>query len=43
MIPERRGERFVSSVVKTIRNKKIINLTGKKSLKQYINQIKEIK
>ncbi len=43
MIPERRGERFVSSVVKTIRNKKIINLNGKKSLKKYIDKIKEIK
>ena len=29
MIPERRGERFNSSVVKKVRDKKIFNLVGK--------------
>ena len=29
MIPERRGERFKSSTINRIRDKKIINLIGK--------------
>ncbi len=41
MIPERRGERFNSSIVKNIRNKKIINLVGKRSLNKYVSDIKK--
>ena len=41
MIPERRGERFVSSIVHKVRNKKIINLIGKESLQKYVKDLKE--
>ena len=41
MIPERRGERFNSSIVKKVRNKKILNLVGKRSLHKYVRGIKE--
>jgi UDP-glucose 4-epimerase len=39
-IPERRGERFKSTIVKKIRNKKIYNYTGKSELKNYIVNFK---
>ena len=42
-IPERRGERFKSTIVKNIRNKKIFNLVGKLELKKYINDFKKQK
>ena len=41
MIPERRGERFNSSVVKKVRDKKIFNLVGKRSLHKYVRDIKK--
>ena len=41
IIPERRGERFKSSGLNKIRNKKIINLKGKISLKEYIKNFKK--
>jgi UDP-glucose 4-epimerase len=41
MIPERRGERFNSSIVKKVRNKKIFNLVGKRSLHKYVRGIKK--
>ncbi len=41
MIPERRGERFISSIVKNVRNKKILNLVGKRSLHTYVREIKK--
>ena len=41
MIPERRGERFISSIVKNVRNKKIINLVGKRSLQKYVRELKK--
>ena len=41
MIPERRGERFNSSVVKKVRGKKIFNLVGKRSLLKYVKDIKK--
>ncbi len=41
MISERRGERFNSSIVKKIRNKKIFNLVGKRSLHKYVRDIKK--
>ena len=41
MIPERRGERFNSSIVKNVRDKKIFNLIGKRSLQQYVREIKK--
>jgi UDP-glucose 4-epimerase len=41
MIPERRGERFNSSIVKNVRDKKIFNLIGKRSLHHYIRGIKK--
>ena len=41
MIPERRGERFNSSTVKIIRNKKISNLVGKRSLHKYVKDLKK--
>jgi len=41
LIPERRGERFNSSIIKKIRDKKIINLIGKKSLYKYVKEIKK--
>ena len=41
MIPERRGERFNSSIVKVIRNKKISNLVGKRSLHKYVKELKK--
>ena len=41
MIPERRGERFKSSTINRIRDKKIINLIGKTSLKNYVKEIKK--
>ncbi len=42
-IPERRGERFKSTIVKKIRNKKIFNRVGKIELKSYINNFKKQK
>lgn len=39
-IKKREGERFKSSAIKSIRGKKIINLSGKISLKDYINNFK---
>ena len=42
-IPERRGERFKSTIVKKIRNKKIFNRVGKIELKTYINNFKKQK
>ena len=41
LIPERRGERFNSSIVKDIGNKKIINLVGKRSLLKYVRELKK--
>ncbi len=41
MISERRGERFNSSIVKKIRKKRIFNLVGKRSLHQYVRDIKK--
>lgn len=40
-IPERRGERFNSSMVNKVRDKKVYNLAGKKSLQKYIQDIKK--
>ena len=40
-LPQRRGERFQSSVINRIRDKKIIKLKGQISLKKYINKFKE--
>jgi len=42
-IKERRGERFKSSIIKFIRDKKIIHLTAKMPLKKYINDFKRRK
>ena len=42
-IKERKGERFKSTVIKSIRGKKIIDLRGKKSLEDYINNFKQKK
>ena len=42
-IPERRGERFKSTIVKKIRNKKIFNRVGKIELKSYIDNFKKQK
>jgi UDP-glucose 4-epimerase len=42
-IKKRRGERFKSTIIKTIRDKKIINLIGKRTLKDYINNFKRQK
>ena len=42
-ITERRGERFKSTTVKKIRNKKIFNRVGKIELKTYINNFKKQK
>ena len=42
-IPERKGERFKSTIIKKIRNKKIYNYIGKTELKTYIKNIKKIK
>lgn len=38
----RRGERFISTVVKSIREKKIINLFGNMDLKKYVNNYKRL-
>lgn len=38
----RRGERFISTVVKSIREKKIINLFGNVDLKKYVNNYKRL-
>jgi UDP-glucose 4-epimerase len=40
-IKKRRGERFKSTIIKKIRGKKIINLVGKRTLKDYINNFKK--
>jgi UDP-glucose 4-epimerase len=40
-IKERKGERFKSTVIKSIRGKKIIDLRGKNSLEDYINNFKQ--
>ena len=40
-IPERKGERFKSTIIKKIRNKKIYNYIGKTELKTYIKNIKK--
>ena len=42
-IKKRRGERFKSTIMTTIRDKKIINLIGKRTLKDYINDFKRQK
>jgi UDP-glucose 4-epimerase len=42
LVPERRGERFESKIVKKIRNLNIINLEGKKTLKKYVEEFKKI-
>ena len=42
-IKERRGERFKSAIIRSIRGKKIINLVGKKTLKDYIINFKKQK
>jgi UDP-glucose 4-epimerase len=41
-LKSRRGERFVSTIVKSIRDKKIINLFSKKDLKKYIEDYKKL-
>ena len=41
-VPERRGERFKSTLIKKIRNYNIINLKGNKTLKKYVEQFKKI-
>ena len=41
MIPQRKGERFKSSEVKEVRGRKIYNLYGKISIKDYINKLKK--
>ena len=41
MIPERRGERFNSTIIRKIRDKKIVNLIGKKTLRNYVTEIKK--
>jgi UDP-glucose 4-epimerase len=40
-IKERKGERFKSSIISTIRGKKITNLLGKRNLKDYISNFKK--
>lgn len=40
-IKKRKGERFKSTVIKSIRGKKIIDLRGKIALKDYINDFKQ--
>ena len=40
-IPERMGERFKSTIIKKIRNKKITNFVGNMELKVYIKKFKE--
>ena len=42
-IKKRRGERFKSTIMTTIRDKKIINLVGKRTLKDYIDDFKRQK
>jgi UDP-glucose 4-epimerase len=42
-IKKRRGERFKSTIMTTVRDKKIINLVGKRTLKDYINNFKRQK
>ena len=39
-IKKRRGERFKSTIMTKVRDKKIINLVGKRTLKDYINNYK---
>jgi UDP-glucose 4-epimerase len=39
-IKERKGERFQSTIISSIRGEKIINLVGKMELKDYINDFK---
>jgi UDP-glucose 4-epimerase len=38
LVPERPGERFVSTFVKKVRNKKVIIIKGKKDLKNYLKE-----
>jgi UDP-glucose 4-epimerase len=40
-IKERKGERFKSVIIKSIRGKKIIDLSGKMALKDYIDNLKK--
>jgi UDP-glucose 4-epimerase len=40
-IKKRRGERFKSIIIRKIRDKKITNLVGKRTLKDYINDFKK--
>jgi len=40
-IKKRKGERFKSAIISSIRGKKIINLRGKIALKDYINNFKQ--
>jgi UDP-glucose 4-epimerase len=42
-IKKRRGERFKSTIIRAIRGKKIINLVGKRTLNDYINNFKKTK
>ena len=41
-IKERKGERFKSAIIKSVRGKKIIDLNGKIALKEYIDNFKKI-
>jgi UDP-glucose 4-epimerase len=41
-IKERKGERFKSAIIKSVRGKKIIDLNGKIALKDYIDNFKKI-
>jgi len=41
-IKERKGERFKSAIIKSVRGKKIIDLKGKIALKNYIDSFKKI-
>jgi aspartate 1-decarboxylase len=40
-IKKRNGERFKSTVIKSIRGKKIIELRGKIALEDYVNDFKQ--
>ena len=40
-IKNREGERFASAMIKSIRGKKIINLTCKMALEDYVNNFKK--
>ena len=40
-IKERKGERFKSTIIKSVRGKKIIDIKGKIALKDYIDSFKK--